>query len=583
MTQSVKSILKSTLYVSLLSMPAMAAEFGIDGSFASSPIVNAWGVGSHAQIISDQGIGLDMGVRYFSDLTYTSESFGVLNQDAFTQYEIAGLKQWGDKGVRVQVLAGGLFSGTDVNTSGGSVIEQFDLGYRVDAGISVPVFTHFRAFAEGGYQAWPSTEMPGNMRWRYGLRLNFGGNSVLPLEAVEKQQAQAVADKEAQELANPSMTIDTRVPQYVPNNMSESLPPIIEHAELCKCFPAGPYTLQLGEFKNMSQAIRSLEYRGLRQFFNSRAFQKNPLPVFLAEVDDYGAVAIFLGEVTELSELRYWRHELKKNGLSARLRKVVGTNGERVDNPMMAIDPAFLEPEVTYTAEEIARMNSLPGDADPVVVDVDALNRVPAGMVKPNVDVAQVNKVSDQKMMVDGYVQVGPLPMSALLSLIDTEFFKRILARDPTLKLPVNMAMDWDETRQEAWLNFSGFESTYAQDNWLTMFAGQGYAARSLSEINRLLGDIYGFTLGAATSAFSVEIDRSASNAQILERLRSPEVLWFEAYQRINERPVTLSLNWFEADSRYRIVVANVNTKAEQTQIWTSLSAVGLMPSLAEQ
>ncbi|MFQ3231822.1 hypothetical protein [Reinekea sp.] len=583
MTQSVKSILKSTFYVSLLGMPALAAEFGVDGSFASSPIVNAWGIGTHAQIISDQGVGLDLGVRYFNDLTYTSDSYGVLDQDAFTQLEIAGLKQWGDKGVRVQVLAGGLFSGTDVATSGGTIIEQYDLGYRVDAGISVPVFTHFRAFAEGGYQAWPSTEMPGSMRWRYGLRLNFGGNDVLPLEAVEKQQAQEVAEKEAQELANPSMTIDTRVPQYIPNNMSESLPPIIELAELCKCFPAGPYTLQLGEFKNMNQAIRSLEYRGLRQFFNSRAFQKNPLPVFLAEVDDYGAVAIFLGEVTELTELRYWRHELKKNGLSARLRKVVGTNGERVDNPMMAFDPAFVEPEVTYTAEEVARMNSLPGDSGSNVVDVEAINRVPTGKAKPMVDAVKANAVQDKKMIVNGYVQVGPLPMSQLLSLIETDSFKRILGRDETLNLPVTMAMDWDETRQEAWLNFSGFESTYAQDIWLTMFEAQGYAARSLNEVNRLLGDIYGFTLGAEISKYSVEIERSASNIQILESLRSPEVLWFEAYQRINERPVTLSLNWFEADSRYRIVVANVKTKAEQTQIWTSLSAVGLMPSLAEQ
>lgn len=583
MTQSVKCILKTTLYASLLVCPAMAAEIGLDGSFASSPIVNAWGVGSHVQFVADQGLGLDLGVRYFNDLSYTSDSYGVLNQDSFIQYEIAGLKQWGDKGVRVQVLAGGLVSGTDVSTATGSVIDQYDLGYRLDAGISVPIFTRFRAFAEGGYQAWFATEMPGNMRWRYGVRLNFGGNQVLPLEKVEQQQAQAIADKEAQELTSPSMVIDTRVPQYVPNNMSESLPPIVELAELCKCFPAGPYTLQLGEFKNMNQAIRGLEYRGLRQFFNSRAYQKNPLPVFLAEVDDYGAVAIFLGEVVDLKELQYWRHELKKNGLNARLRKVIGSNGERVDNPMMAIDPEVLEPDVTYTAEEIRRMNSLPSDADPVVIDVEALNQVASTPAGSDVDIEQGNTVVEQKAVVEGYVQVGPLPMSQLLALIETASFKRILGHDSTLNLPMSMKMVWDETRQEAWLNFSGFESTYSQDNWLTMFVAQGYSAKAIEEVNRLLGDIYRFTLGASISEYSVEIDRAESNVQILERLRSPEVLWFEAYQRINERPVTLSLNWSEADSRYRIVVANVRSKQEQTQIWTSLTAVGLMPSLAEQ
>jgi hypothetical protein len=483
-----------------------------------------------------------------------------------------------------------------VDATGGAVIGLWDLGYRLDAGISVPIFTNFRAFAEGGYQMWPSSEMPNNFRWRYGLRLNFGGSNVQPLEAVEQQQAEEIAQKEAQELENPSTTINTNVPQYVPGNMSESLPPIIEYAELCKCFPAGPYTLQLGEFKNMNQAIRALEYRGLRQFFNSRSYQKNPLPVFLAEVDDYGAVAIFLGEVEDLKELRYWRHELKKNGLSARLRKVIGTNGERVANPMMAVDPALLEPEIVYSAEEIARMNSLPEQqnndsnniaamnrAEPIVVDAQALNSVPPNSVKPIVDVEKVNQIDDTRPMVPGYVQVGPLPMAQLLDLIASESFKRVLGNDETMALPRTMLMAWDETRQEAWLNFTGFETEQDKDGWETSFNAQGFSANSVDEINHLLGDIYQFALGSAISEFSVEIDRSESNVQILERLRSPEVLWFEAFQRINQQSVSLSLNWSQTDNRYRIIVTGIESKELQSDVWTNLSAVGLMPSLAEQ
>ncbi|MBU2862229.1 hypothetical protein KO489_00075 [Reinekea forsetii] len=598
MTQSLLRTINTIFLGGILCVSAGATEFGLDGSFSSSPLVNAWGAGSHVQIISDQGLGVDFGARYFSDISYETESFGELNQDNFLQYEVAGLKQWGDKGFRVQMLAGALFSGVDVATPGGAVIDQFEMGYRLDAGMSVPVFTHFRAFAEGGYQGWPSSEMPGSLRWRYGLRLNFGGNNIVPLEAVEQQQVFEAEQKEAQELTNPSTTIDTRVPQYVPGNMSESLPPIIEFAELCKCYPAGPYTLQLGEFKHIEQAVRAMEYRGLRQFFNSRAYQKNPLPVFLAQIDEYGSVALFLGEINELPELRYWRHELKKNGISARLRKVIGDGGERVENPTIALDPALLEPEVTYTAEEIARMNSLPAtgegieninveqlnSAEPVVVDVQALNSLPNTSIEMSAPIIeQQSSMETKPETIEGYVQVGPLTKSALTALLNETFFKRIMASDETMELPTMKSMVWDETRQEAWLNFSGFHHQAQLDNWRAMFTSENFSAKSLTVLTRLNGDIYQFVLGAPINKFSVEVDRAESNLQILSRLRSPEVLWFEAFQRINQNPVTLSLNYSMADARYRIVVANLKNKAQQTEVWTHLTAVGLMPSLAEQ
>ncbi|MFT7289704.1 MAG: hypothetical protein ACI9D8_000143, partial [Reinekea sp.] len=36
-------------------------------------------------------------------------------------------------------------------------------------------------------------------------------------------------------------------------------------------------------------------------------------------------------------------------------------------------------------------------------------------------------------------------------------------------------------------------------------------------------------------------------------------------------------------DSRYHLIVTNVQTRDEQQVIWSSLTAVGLLPSLAEE
>ena len=54
----------------------------------------------------------------------------------------------------------------------------------------------------------------------------------------------------------------------------------------------------LGEFDNMSQAIRGLEFRGLRQFFNSRSYKGSPMPVFLAQSEETGPVGLYMGELS---------------------------------------------------------------------------------------------------------------------------------------------------------------------------------------------------------------------------------------------------------------------------------------------
>ena len=250
-----------------------ALEYGVDGSLASSTLVDDWGVATHLQIIGDNHLGLDLGYQYLNSMTY--DGFGSAVSHAFSQYEVGLLWQLGEDGLRLQTQAGMVLSGNALQAGTDDLITMFQPGYQVGLGLSVPIFTRFRAFADAGYQGWLAGEIPDQTRWRYGLRLNFGGVDKKALAAEEAAQAQQEAERQQALIDNPPVTIDTAVPVYVPSTMSQSLPPILSLAELCKCFPAGPFTLQLGQFGNMQQAVRSLEFRGLRQFFNSRAYKKH--------------------------------------------------------------------------------------------------------------------------------------------------------------------------------------------------------------------------------------------------------------------------------------------------------------------
>uniref|UniRef100_UPI002579F59D hypothetical protein n=1 Tax=Reinekea sp. TaxID=1970455 RepID=UPI002579F59D len=341
-------------------LPVHALEYGVDGSLASSTLVDDWGVATHLQIVGDNNLGLDLGYQYLNSMTY--DAFDTSVSHAFSQYEVGLLWQFGDEGMRLQTQAGMVLSGNSLQAGTDDLMTLFQPGYQVGLGLSVPIFTRFRAFADAGYQGWLAGEVPDQIRWRYGLRLNFGGVDKKALAAEEAAQAQQEAERQQALIDNPPVTIDTAVPVYVPSNMSQSLPPILSLAELCKCFPAGPFTLQLGQFGNMQQAVRSLEYRGLRQFFNSRAYQKAPLPVFLSQSGDDMPVGIYLGELETLAELKYWHHELRKSGLSARFRKILGSNGQRVENPIVAMDDEVVLDNPVYTAEEIRRMNTLAAD-----------------------------------------------------------------------------------------------------------------------------------------------------------------------------------------------------------------------------
>lgn len=559
-----------------------ALEYGVDGSLASSTLVDDWGVATHLQIIGDNHLGLDLGYQYLNSMTY--DGFGSAVSHAFSQYEVGLLWQLGEDGLRLQTQAGMVLSGNALQAGTDDLITMFQPGYQVGLGLSVPIFTRFRAFADAGYQGWLAGEIPDQTRWRYGLRLNFGGVDKKALAAEEAAQAQQEAERQQALIDNPPVTIDTAVPVYVPSTMSQSLPPILSLAELCKCFPAGPFTLQLGQFGNMQQAVRSLEFRGLRQFFNSRAYQKAPLPVFLSQSSDDMPVGIYLGELETLAELKYWHHELRKSGLSARFRKILGSNGQRVENPIVAMDDKVVLDNPIYTAEEIRRMNTLAEDYVAPVPEQKLLVEKAAYDNQLASKRTVLNQAPvPQVYLADTAVQIGPIDMSELQALLSVTAMREALARTTKFRVPLDMALVWDEGKQEAWLNFARFEDEQHLDEWRAWLDSEGMTSRRLAKPFNPLGDVYEFQLGQAQQEFSIEITRHDVFDKMLHSMTSPEILWFQAYQRINDRPIHTSLNWSMADSRYHLIVTNVQTSDEQQVIWSSLTAVGLLPSLAEE
>lgn len=572
----------------LLVLPAQAVEFSLDTGWSGASVSDSWGAGLHAQWVSNEGLGVDVGYEHLNNLNY--EIDGTTINHPLTQYELSALWQFGGEPFQAQVLAGGLFSGTGVASGTSSVIDQFSSGYQLGVGVSVPVFGQLRAFGEVGYEGWFRSEIPNHLTWRYGVRWVFGGRSPeLPeneARALERQQALLAQTLDQ----DPTTTIDPAVPEYVPNGVSQSLAPIISGAELCKCFPAGPYTLQLGEFGNMDQALRGLEYRGLRQFFNSRAYQRSPLPVFLAQPEGANDVALFIGELTNLEQLEYWRYELRKNGISARLQRVENANGQRVQNPMVEVDDSQLASTPRFSAEDIRRMNSLPGDEPEIMAPVNENTLSQSQMAaleqynaQQAIRQAQENAMPDSASTIETKFQLGPISRDRLSALLASEAMQKVLAGDPSIDIPKAMSLLWDEGQQQAWLNFHGFGDTAHLSEWQAWFESEGLTGERVGQYYQPLGDVYRFHLGRGVAPYSVEVYRANDANQMLAQMRSPEVLWFQAFHRINNDDISLTLNWSFTDNRYHLVVVNVPDGPTQQEIWANLTAVGLLPSLAEQ
>jgi hypothetical protein len=196
----------------------------------------------------------------------------------------------------------------------------------------------------------------------------------------------------------------------------------------------------------------------------------------------------------------------------------------------------------------------------------------------------QMNQLEmSEQNRIDTVLQLGPVPQTQLISILSSEAMKRVLSRDAGISVPDEMMMVWNESTREAWLNLAGFVSVQQADEWDAWFQSEGLTPTRSAEKYMPMGDVYEFSLGKPLQEFSVEIDRQESIQMMLQSMRSPEVLWFQAYQRINQQPVSTTLNWSRTDNRFHLIVTNVANAQQQQQIWSNLTAVGLLPSLAEE
>ncbi|WP_115667143.1 SPOR domain-containing protein [Saccharospirillum mangrovi] len=566
--------------VMLAPITAVADEFSLDLSAANSDHTTGWGAAGHLQWMFNSHVGLDLGYRYLSSLEYEFQNDTLENE--FSQIETGLIFQQGNLGPRFQLISGAIVSAVGVeNNLGDSVIDQFTPGYRVDADISVPLFSHVRVFGNGGYQGFFDGDIPDQWRWRYGLRLSFGGEPT-PLES--QQLAQQERDRAAAQeaLDNPPVQIDPDVPQYIPRHSSQSLPPIIELSQLCKCYPQGPYTLQLGEFSSMGQAVRALEYRGLRQFFNTVAYERDPQAVFLGQTSEGGSVGFYLGEYQTLEETDNWRRQLRRNGIQARVKRVVAGGGEQAmaaDN--FATETIERSDQPTYTPEEVARMNSLPGQRPmPVIPNVAAMNEIPAD-AKPAPDRQAMNSVEEKPvpMMTDTLV-VGPVNAQRVEQWLSDPAFRTPVLDPDNTTLPGRHRLVWNAAQNQGWLYLDGFTGNTQLDRWRAWLQSRDLDAHHRDNDRLPVGDIYVYTLGKTPDAYSLSLDNETDAGAVLARLVSPEVLWFQAYQSINDRPLELVVNWSDKDQNYQLLATGFDDEADARRAWQSLSSVGVMPSL---
>jgi len=195
----------------------------------------------------------------------------------------------------------------------------------------------------------------------------------------------------------------------------------------------------------------------------------------------------------------------------------------------------------------------------------------------------QLNQIDDLQVELNVTLQSGPIPLEKLIGILADEGMMQALARDASKNIPNKMSLIWDEGKKEGWLSFAKFTSDRQVDEWQAWLEASGLPARKLETQYVPLGDIYEFELGLSLHENSIEIARDESAQNMFQTMRSAEVLWFQAYQRINDQKVETTLNWSPTDSRYHLIVSGIANAAERQLIWSNLTAVGLLPSLAEE
>ena len=117
----------------------------------------------------------------------------------------------------------------------------------------------------------------------------------------------------------------------------------------------------------------------------------------------------------------------------------------------------------------------------------------------------------------------------------------------------------------------------------MARMATNGSSANMTVEPFNLAGDTYVFELASTHMGLSIDVAKHSSIQAMINQMRSPEVLWIQAFQRINQHPRPLVLTWSDADRRYHLSVMGLASEAERQELWANLTAVGFLPALVEQ
>jgi hypothetical protein len=184
--------------------------------------------------------------------------------------------------------------------------------------------------------------------------------------------------------------------------------------------------------------------------------------------------------------------------------------------------------------------------------------------------------------VISGTLILGPVSAGTLVSWMTDPSLRDAFLTDANRSMPGRHRLIWDAARSQAWVYLDRFSSVRQLDEWQAWLEQRELAVSVQQSVRLPVGDVYVYHLGDALVDYSIELDRQAEASVLLQRMVSPEVLWFQAYQSINDEPPTLVVQWHSADQRFHLVASGFARTNDARRAWQNLSSVGLMPSLPQ-
>jgi hypothetical protein len=141
----------------------------------------------------------------------------------------------------------------------------------------------------------------------------------------------------------------------------------------------------------------------------------------------------------------------------------------------------------------------------------------------------------------------------------------------------------WNAGAEQGWYLVDRFDSEQSFGQARAWLNRRGLSFSERSQSPELEGDIYQYRLGHEPSSPAFVIASEAQTARAWQWLLSPELLWFQAFQAINDRPAQVLLNLADTGAEYQIVATGFGQYREAQAAWRHLVSVGLQPGRVQQ